>query len=196
MNVRLPPRSTQAAEGLPRRRFTVAEIEAMVAAGIIDAHERVELIGGDMVPMAPKGLEHEILKNALHHRWVLAAPKHFRIVVATTFRLSEDTYLEPDNLLYPNPPGLTGITGPNVPLVVEIADNSLAFDLGRKAGLYASFGVRELWVIDAIKTTTHVFLRPSPEGYRDTSELGAADRVTPAFAPEIFALRLDQLKLV
>ena len=57
-------RVTSAAEGLPRRRFTVAEVEAMVAAGVMEEDERVELIGGELVPMSPKGLEHEILKNA------------------------------------------------------------------------------------------------------------------------------------
>ena len=55
MNLRLAPRSTLAAEGLPRRRFTVAEVEAMVAAGVMDEDERVELIGGELVPMSLKG---------------------------------------------------------------------------------------------------------------------------------------------
>ena len=39
-------RVTSAAEGLPRRRFTVAEVEAMVAAGVMEEDERIELIGG------------------------------------------------------------------------------------------------------------------------------------------------------
>ena len=38
--------TTTAAEGLPRRRFTVAELEQMTAAGILDEDERIELIGG------------------------------------------------------------------------------------------------------------------------------------------------------
>ena len=49
------PLTTQAAEGLVRRRWTVAEIEAMVAAGILGEHERFELIGGEVVPMSPRG---------------------------------------------------------------------------------------------------------------------------------------------
>jgi Uma2 family endonuclease len=56
--------TTTAAEGLPRRRFTVAELEQMVAAGILDEDERVELIGGEIVPMSPKGNQHEIVKIA------------------------------------------------------------------------------------------------------------------------------------
>ena len=51
------PVSTRAAEGLERRVWTVAEIEAMVAAGIIDEDERFELIDGEVVPMSPKGAQ-------------------------------------------------------------------------------------------------------------------------------------------
>ena len=36
--------TTMAAEGLPRRRFTVAELQQMVAAGILAEDERIELI--------------------------------------------------------------------------------------------------------------------------------------------------------
>jgi len=54
MNVPLHSRSTQAAEGLPRRRFTVAEVEAMVEAGIMDEDERVELIGGSWRRCRPR----------------------------------------------------------------------------------------------------------------------------------------------
>ena len=58
-------RVTRAAEGLPRRRFTVAEVEAMVAAGVMKEHERFELIGGELVPMSPKGNRHEVVKTAV-----------------------------------------------------------------------------------------------------------------------------------
>ena len=51
--------------GLPRRRFTVAEVEAMVAAGLMEEDERVELIGVELVPMSPKGHQHEVVKTAL-----------------------------------------------------------------------------------------------------------------------------------
>jgi Uma2 family endonuclease len=87
---------TSAAEGLPRRRFTVAEVEAMVAAGVMEEDERVELIGGELVPMSPKGSQHEVLKTALLDRWYRLRPDDVSLTPETTFRLSEDTYLEPD----------------------------------------------------------------------------------------------------
>jgi Uma2 family endonuclease len=79
--------------------------------------------------------------------------------------------------------------------VVEIADSSLRYDMGRKAALYASFGIRELWVIDAVRLTARVFRHPATEGYRETHDFGAAERIVPLLAPEAFALRLDELEL-
>jgi Uma2 family endonuclease len=188
-------RVTSAAEGLPRRRFTVAEVEAMVAAGVMEEDERVELIGGELVPMSPKGNQHEVVKSALIDLWIRSRPDDCRVTQETTFRLSEDTYLEPDVVIYLRTTGLRALTGTNVLLVVEIADSSLRYDTGRKAALYASFGIRELWVIDAVRLTARVFREPAADGYRNASDFGPADRITPLIAPEAFALRLDELEL-
>jgi Uma2 family endonuclease len=188
-------RVTSAAEGLPRRRFTVAEVEAMVAAGVMEEDERVELIGGELVPMSPKGNHHEVLKAALLRRWYRATPDEFGLVPETTFRLSDDTYLEPDVVIYSRASGIRGLTGANVLLVVEIADSSLRYDTGRKAALYASFGIRELWVIDAVRLTTRIFHEPAADGYRNAQDFGPSDRLIPLIAPEAFTLRLDDLEL-
>jgi len=188
-------RVTSAAEGLPRRRFTVAEVEAMVAAGVMEEDERVELIGGELVPMSPKGIQHEALKAALLRRWYRAVPDDLDLVPETTFRLSEDTYLEPDVVIYPRASGIRGLSADNVLLVVEIGDSSLSYDIGRRAALYASFGIRELWVIDAVRLTTRIFRKPAADGFRDARDFGPADRLVPLIAPEALALRLDELEL-
>src|ERR1700735_5027690 len=122
-------RVTSAAEGLPRRRFTIAEVEAMVAAGVMEEDERVELIGGELVPMSPKGNYHEVIKATLLRRWYRAVPDDLDLVPETTFRLSEDTYLEPDVVIYPREPGLKGLSQSTVLLVVEVADSSKRYDM-------------------------------------------------------------------
>jgi Uma2 family endonuclease len=189
-------RVTTAAEGLPRRRFTVAEVEAMVAAGVVDEHERVELIGGELLPMSLKGSRHEVVKKALNRRWMQRIPDDIDLIPETTFRLSEDTYVEPDFVIYPFGTPLERLTAGNVLLVVEIAVPSLGYDMGRKAALYAAFGVRELWVVDAIKLTARVFREPSETEYGDTRDFAASDLLSPLFAPQPFALRLDELHLI
>ncbi|HEY1886037.1 MAG TPA: Uma2 family endonuclease [Roseiarcus sp.] len=167
----------------------------MVAAGVMEEDERVELIGGELVPMSPKGSRHEAIKIVLVDRWIRARPDNCWLAQETTFRLSEDTYLEPDIVIYPRADGVTGLSRNNVLLVVEIADTSLRYDIGRKAALYASFGIRELWVIDAARLTARVFRDPAADGYRDSRDFGPGDRLTPLIAPEAFALRLDELEL-
>ena len=192
MTIPLHPRVTRAADGLFRRRFSVAEVEEMVAAGLL-ADERNELIGGELVPMSPKGNRHERVKIELVDAWVRLRPNGYRLAPETTFRLSEDTYLEPDFVVYETASGLKGLTGETALLVVEISDSSLRYDMGRKAALYSGFGVRDLWVIDAVKLVTHVFRTPAARGYRNVREVAVDKRITPLVAPKTFALRLADL---
>jgi Uma2 family endonuclease len=177
--------TTNAAEGLPRRRFTVAELEAMTTAGILEEDERIELIGGEIVPMSPKGNQHEILKAALNIYWARKLPADLMLVTETTFRLTTDTYLEPDFVFYPKATGIAGLSAATVRLVVEIADSSLGYDLGRKAGLYASFGIGELWVIDAVRLVTHIHREPMPSGYRSVTTLSKDERLIPLTEPAL-----------
>jgi Uma2 family endonuclease len=125
---------------------------------------------------------------------VSRGPDDLDLVPETTFRLSEDTYLEPDVVVYPSGLEPKDLRGQNVLLVVEIADSSKRYDMGRKAKLYASFGVRELWVIDAVRLTARVFRQPAADGYRETHDCSTAERIVPLFAPDAFALRLADLK--
>src|SRR5688572_22421068 len=186
--------TTNAAEGLPRRRFTVAELEAMTAAGILDEHERIELIGGEIVPMSPKGNQHEMLKAALNIYWARKLPADLMLVTETTFRLTADTYLEPDFVFYPKATGIPGLSAATAQLVVELADSSLGYDLGRKAVLYAGFGIAELWVIDAVRLQTHVHREPALAGYRSITAFAPDQRLIPQ-AEAALAVTLAELEL-
>jgi Uma2 family endonuclease len=188
------PMTTTAAEGMPRRRFTVAELEQMVAAGILLEDERIELIGGEVVPMSPKGNRHEMLKVALTIYWARNLPADLLFANETTYRLSEDTYLEPDFVVYPKAVGLRGLSAETARLVVEIADTSLGYDLGRKAGLYAAFGIAELWVINAVTLQTRIHREPTAAGYRLVTDHLAGQQLVPKFAPAL-AIVLSELEL-
>jgi Uma2 family endonuclease len=177
---------------MPRRRFTVAEIEAMVEAGIMDEDERVELIGGELVPMPAKGNHHEVLKTKLMIEWARRLPQGVLFTPETTFRLSDDTFLEPDFTFYETSVGLKGLNGGNALLVVEVGDSSYAYDTGRKAALYASFGIRELWVIHAVRLETRIHREPGEGGYRIVDNFSAAETLTPLLLPSL-ALRLADL---
>jgi Uma2 family endonuclease len=194
MNRPLASMTTTAAEGLPRRRFTVAELEQMTAAGILAEDERIELIGGEVVPMSPKGNRHEMLKTALNIYWSRRLPADILFTTETTFHLSPDTFLEPDFVFYPKANGWKGLNADTAMLVVEVADTSLGYDLGRKANLYAAFGIRELWVIDAVRLETRIHRDPTHTGYRWITDLSANDRLTPEAVPDLSVV-LAELEL-
>lgn len=179
------PFGTQAAEGLTRRRWSVAEIEAMTRAGVLDENERFELIGGEIVPMNAKGICHELIKNALMLHWAQRLPKEFRFALETTFRMSEDTFVEPDFVFYRTADGLAQLDPSTALLAVEVADSSLAYDLGRKARIYASFGVPEVWVIEATTLTSHVHRQPGLNGYADIEQITGKETLVPAFSPAL-----------
>jgi Uma2 family endonuclease len=180
-------------KGLPRRKFTVAEVERMCRKGLIREDERFELIGGEFVPMSPKGNWHENLKRELNRYLVKRLPDHLQLIPETTFRLSKDTFIEPDFLIYPSEVDLKDISGSNVLLAIELADTSLAYDLNRKPMLYAHFGIRELWVIDAKKRETTVHREPAGMAYGSVEKCAADRRITPLLAPEL-AVTLAELR--
>ena len=185
---------TTAAEGLPRRAFTVKDVERMVEVGLIDEDERIELIGGEIVPMSPKGNHHEVLKTKLLRFWMRMAPEELELTPETTLRLSKDTYLEPDIVVYRLADGLKRLDGGSALLCVEIADSSLGYDLHRKPAIYASFGVAELWVIDAVRRVTHVHRGPRRGGYGSVTVHPRGETLVPLLAPAL-TLRLDDLDL-
>lgn len=186
------PLVTQAADGMPRRCFSVAEIEEMVRVGIFDEDERFELIGGEVVPMSPKGDRHEWIKIVLNRFFQRAAPDQLVVAPDTTLRLDRHTFLEPDFCVFANDLDLTALDGAAVLLAVEVADSSLNYDKGRKIGVYAAYGVREVWVVDAKRATIWVHRRLGAQGYAEVVEHSAEALVTPVLAPQL-AVRLTDL---
>jgi len=187
--------TTQAAEGLLRRRWSVAEIEEMVKAGILAEDERFELIGGEVVPMSPKGIRHERVKGTLAKHWYQRLPPEIGLIPETTFRLDEDTFVEPDFVFFRTSDGLAGLKPETCLLAIEVADSSLLYDLNRKARIYAAFAVREVWVINAQTLASHVHRRPGLEGYQDKREVASNDALVPDFAPSL-AVTLGALDLI
>ena len=160
-------------------------MRAMAEAGILDPDERFELIGGEAVPMNPKGIPHERIKVALLRSWMRAAPDNIGVIPETTFTLSDDTFLEPDVTVYPIPPSLEGLNGATALLCVEVSDSSLAYDRGRKAVIYASFGVREYWSINASTLETRIYRDPGPSSYATVFDQAASDQLVPLFVASL-----------
>lgn len=201
MNDHLPsPRRepTQAAEGMPRWRWTLAEFERFIELGILTEDDRVELIGGEIVPMASKGIAHETVRGDLHDWLVDHLPRNLRVREELGWRPDDATYCEPDLLVFPRsfrtpsrvPPG-------EVLLAIEVSDTTLNKDLRIKAALYAGLGVREYWVVNAFTLDTHVHLEPVAGAYSKKRKVPPSRRLAPTLLPPTLlpgvALRLSEL---
>lgn len=184
---------TRAAEGFPRRSFTVAEIRRMVEAGIIAEDENFELIDGEVVPMSPKGNQHEVIKAALNRIFARHAPENLRLAIETSLYLDERTFVEPDICLYPKAILPEDVSGTDVLLAIEVAASSMPYDRGLKARIYARHGVRELWVIDAATRDTWMHRHPEADGrWGDVQKIAAKTEIAPAALPAI-AIRTADL---
>ncbi|MEX0406892.1 Uma2 family endonuclease [Aquibium sp. LZ166] len=170
---------------MPRRVWTRAEIEAMVAAGIIDEDERFELIGGEVVPMSPKGARHELVKVDLNRHLQKIVADDLSVGQETTLWLDETSFVEPDFCIWPRSIAPVEQGGHDVLLAIEIADTSLAYDLGRKVGIYAAYGVAEVWVVNALTLVTRVHRALGAEGYRDIFEVAPDGDLASVRRPEI-----------
>jgi Uma2 family endonuclease len=189
---------TRAAEGFPRRAFTVDDIARMMDAGIIGEDEKFELIEGEIVMMASKGIAHERIKSALNIAVVRALPDHLTVGVEVTLRLTDTTMLEPDIAVFPkelfkrSSSGFAKLEPGEAHLVIEVAATSLAYDRGLKARLYARHHVSEFWVVDANERITWVHTGPSGDGWSSIVERGPSDLLTTPVLPGL-SVRLDEV---
>lgn len=181
--------TTRAAEGLPRWSWSVSEIERLAAGGYFHEDDRFELVGGEIVPMSPKGRRHEIIRGAVALRFSRGTPESVFVVSEGQLNLAEDTYTVPDVLIHHAAIKTPDVRGEDALLVIEVAETSLTYDRGMKARLFASCGVREYWVINAATLVTAVHTRPSATGYGDIKEIGPDGSLSPGLVPG-FAISL------
>jgi Uma2 family endonuclease len=151
-------------------RFTATEfIELAQHPPVVDWPGKIELVGGEIVRMAPANVRHWNMQRIVFLRLqsVLAAAGIDWIVgQEPTVRLDSDTIREPDVAVLRDP-DLTGtlFDGAALFLAIEVADTSLAIDLGRKRRDYAAARVPHYWVVDLNGRCIHVMTDPVASDY-------------------------------
>jgi Uma2 family endonuclease len=169
-----------------RRKLDVHEYHRMAAAGILHEDDRVELIEGELVAMAPIGPDHAGRANRLNRLLVLGAGREAVVAVGNPVRLDRYSEPQPDfALLRPRADDYTGAvaTPADVLLLIEVAASSLRFDREVKARLYAGRGIAEYWIVDLIGGVVERYRDPGAEGYRQVDRHGPGAKLAPAALP-------------
>jgi Uma2 family endonuclease len=190
-NFRMNTSFIHRSDGFAHRLFRVSDLYRMVEAGVIGPDERLELIRGELREMSAKGARHEWLKIGLNSYFGKQCPAGVIFAPETGWHIDEFTYLEPDFLFFPASLRIEAVKPADALLVIEVADSSYNFDLGGKALVYASLGVREYWVIDAVKRETHVHLMPKPDGYAAVRAYGEDMKLDPGLIRDLPVLLAD-----
>lgn len=189
---------TRAADGFPRRAFTVEDIRRMIEAGVIGEEEKFELIEGEIVVAAAKSVAHDNIKNALNIAFARVVPDGIYVAIESTLQLAENILVEPDiaiisrEIYKADPKSFAQPRAQDVLLLVEIAVSGMAYDRHVKARLYARHGVREFWVIDANERKTWVHTGPAGDGWSSIVERGPSDTLMTEALPG-FAVRLAEI---
>lgn len=132
---------------LSTRRWTREEYDRLVEQGVLTRDDKVELIEGEIVPVAPHNappatamlLGQEALRSAFG--------MGYDVRPALPLIAGDDSEPEPDlAVVRGNPRDFTHQHPSSAVLIVEIAESSLATDRGRKARLYARQGIPEYWI--------------------------------------------------
>ena len=143
---------------LPRRLFTVEEYHRMAEAGILGEDERVELIEGEIVQMAPIG------------------PPHFGCVINATrlfiTRLGDRAVVSPQNPVVIRP------RSEPQPDLVLLRPRAVSYSRARA-------GIPELWLCLARDGAVEVHRAPGADGYASVTVHGPDQMVSPLAFPDV-----------
>jgi Uma2 family endonuclease len=174
----------------PTYRWSVDEYQKLGETGIFDEDDRVELLNGEIVVMAPIGLRH---RNAVRRLINTMARKYGKLCLVDAQNplvIDGESMPQPDLLLLRSDLDESHAPTPDaVLLLVEVADSSLAYDSRDKRDAYARTGIRECWLLNLTRNQLHVFRDPEPQGYRTELIIHANESIAPlAFSQEAVAL--------
>lgn len=168
-----------------QHRFSRAQYEHMVDAGILGADDRIELLDGEILDMAPQKSRHATAVRLLE----IALARHFSdcscdIRAQLPFNLDEYSVPEPDIAVVPGQPRDYRDAHPGrALLIVEVADSTLSFDRVRKLSAYARAGVPEYWILDLHGETLEVCRAPLGDTFAERRVLQAGERIAPIHTP-------------
>ncbi len=177
-----------------RHKLDVDAYHRMAEAGIFGEGDRIELIDGDLIDMAPIGQGHAAIVNGLTEALVIACAGRAIVSPQNSVRINRSSEPQPDLAVLRRradfyatgePPGPADVL-----LLVEVADSSLRFDRTVKLPLYARVGIAEFWIVDLKRRVVDVYRAPAGNGYGDAAAYRSGDRLALALAPEI-VVKLD-----
>lgn len=149
-------------QGLPRELY-----DALVDQGRFDG-QRVELLEGEIVEMAPQKWPHsrsvDDVAWALDRALLARHGEAYRVRQEKPLAANDLNEPEPDVSVVDAAVMHAGSHPSTAHLVVEVSDSSRRVDLAHKPRVYAQARVPEYWVVDLVARSVVVHRDPEPGG--------------------------------
>jgi Uma2 family endonuclease len=172
-----------------RHKLSAEEFHRMAEAGVFDKSDRIELIDGDLIDMAPIGQGHESLVASLNEAFFIACAGRVTIWPQSSIRIEPSSMPQPDLAILRRRADFYGTgnrPGPaDILVLIEVAESSLHFDRTVKLPLYARAGIAEFWLVDVRRRILEAHRNPAGDIYAETTIHQRGDRVALALAPDI-----------
>ncbi|MDF2440719.1 MAG: hypothetical protein JWN98_1703 [Abditibacteriota bacterium] len=156
--------------------------------------KRVELVDGRIIEMAailgPHATALSLSRVLLDQ--IFGATHYVRVQMPLD--LSDDSQPEPDMaVVIGNIRDFTNNHPSIAVLTIEVSVSTLAYDLGRKADLYARAGIADYWVLDVEGRRLMVHREPREGKYQSIQTLNQTDSIAPLEKPDASIQIVDLL---
>lgn len=176
-----------------KRLFSVDEYLEMEVACILHEDDRIELMDGKIIVMAPIGDSHVygtdwltmLLAPLFAGRAMvrIGGPIYLNersapqpdVAIVRMFRTVDEAHSRPEDVYF----------------VIEVADSSLSYDSGAKLARYAEAGILEVWVANLRVREVTVYADPSGDDYATATIYRSGDSISPRAFPDV-ALAVDE----
>lgn len=155
-----------------------------VEAGVFGSDDRMELIEGELVMMAPHGSRHATAIRLVDRVLTRVFGEDCIVQCQLPLAIADDSEPEPDVAVVEGEIADYRDAHPSAALlVVEVADDSLRRDRSVKRRLYARCGIPEYWIVSLPDACLEVYSHPAGDDYREVIVLRAGETVTPLARP-------------
>jgi Uma2 family endonuclease len=169
-------------------RITVDQYYRMAEVGVLSPDERVELIDGVIIDMAPIGSRHAGALRRLNQLFTVALGARAIVSGQLPVRLGHSSESQPDLAVLKPRDDFYDQAHPqaaDVLLLVEVSVTSVRYDLQMKVPLYARHRIPEVWVIDLRDQLLHVYRTPKGGSYAEVTSLSMPGTITLTALPDV-----------
>jgi Uma2 family endonuclease len=174
---------------ISKRLFTVDDYQRMAKAGILSEDDRVELVRGEVLAMAPINPPHNGAVLRASNALFSIVQNRAIVSVQGSIVLSEYDQPQPDICLLRRRDDFytsQHATPHDILLIIEVADSSLNYDRIVKLAVYAQSGVPEYWIADISNDCVWVYSEIQEKSYSVTRKFNRGASLEPQLLPSCF----------